>query len=136
MSEYMKPLPDISEGAQPYWDACKEHRLVLPKCRSCGEIYFFPREFCPHCLSGGIEWIEASGKGKIHTYSIVGRPASPSFSDDVPYAVAIIELDEGPRMMSNVCDIAPDEICVDMPVEVVFEDVSESVSLPKFRPLS
>ena len=135
MNEYAKPLPEMNDGTRAYWDACKEHRLVLPKCRSCGEIYFFPNDFCPHCLSEDIEWIEASGKGKIHTYSIVERPPSPQFSEDVPYIVAIIELEEGPRMMSNVLEMSHEDIRIDMPVEIVFEDVTESVTIPKFRPV-
>ena len=135
MDEYAKPLPNMSDGTRPYWEACKEHRLVLPKCRSCGEIYFFPNGFCPHCLSEDIEWIEATGKGKIHAYSVVERPPSPQFSEDVPYVVAMIELEEGPRMMSNVLEMSHEDIRIDMPVEVVFEDVTESVTIPQFRPV-
>jgi uncharacterized OB-fold protein len=135
MNEYAKPIPDCKDGTRPYWDACKQHRLVLPKCRSCDEVYFFPDDFCPCCLSEDIQWIEASGKGRIHTYSVVERPPSPRFSDDVPYIVAIIELEEGPRMMSNILEIAHEDIRIDMLVEVVFEDVTENVTIPKFRPV-
>lgn len=135
MSEYAKPLPAISEKTRKFWEGCKERRLLLPKCRSCGEVYYFPKGFCPRCLSDDIDWIEASGKGIIHTFSIVERPPSPPFSDDVPYVVAMIDLDEGPRMMSNVVGIEPGKVRVGAPVEVVFEDVSDSVTLPKFRPV-
>lgn len=133
MSEYEKPIPEISEETRPYWDGCKAHRLLLPKCRSCGEVFYFPKGFCPNCLSEDIEWMEASGKGKVHTFSVIQRPPAPSFMPDVPYVVAIIDLEEGPRMMSNIVEATVDDISVDMPVEVVFEDITEEITLPKFR---
>ncbi len=135
MAEYMKPVPEVSDATRKYWDGCKARELLLPKCRACGELFFFPNKFCPKCLSESIEWIKASGKGKVHTFSIVQRPPSGAFEADVPYVVAIIDLDEGPRMMTNIVGTAPENVRVGMPVEVVFEDITEDVTLPKFRPV-
>ncbi len=135
MNEYAKPLPEMSDDTKNYWEGCKRRQLLLPKCRACGKKFFFPHDFCPQCLSEDIEWTQASGRGKVHTYSVVERPPSAPFAEDVPYVVAIIELDEGPRMMSNIVDIAPEHVRVDMDVKVVFEDITEDVALPRFRPL-
>ena len=135
MSEYLKPLPEIAEGTRPFWEGCKEGKLLLPRCRACGEIFFFPNHFCPACLSGKVNWIESSGKGSVHTFTIISRGPSGVFADDVPYVVAIIDLKEGPRMMSNIIEISPDQVQVGMPVEVVFEQATGDVTLPKFRPV-
>ncbi len=135
MTEYMKPIPEVSENAREYWNGCKAHRLLLPKCRACGTVFFFPNKFCPDCLSEDIEWIEAEGKGTVHTFSIVYRPPGPAFAPDVPYVVAIIELAEGPRMMSNIVDVEPEDVRIGMPVEVTFEDITGDISLPKFHPI-
>jgi len=135
MNEYAKPLPDMSDDTKSYWEGCKRHKLLLPKCRACGKTFFFPRDFCAQCLSEDIEWIQMSGRGKVHTFSVIERPPSAPFAEDVPYVVAIIELDEGPRMMSDLVDIAPEHVRVDMAVEVVFEDITEDVALPRFHPL-
>ncbi len=134
MSGYNKPLPVVSEGARPYWEGCKAGRLRLPKCRSCGTVFFFPAGFCPACLREEIEWIDASGRGVVHAFSVISRPASPAFSDDVPYVVAIIELKEGPRMMSNFVGIDPARVHVGLAVEVTFERVTDQITLPKFKP--
>jgi hypothetical protein len=134
MSEYMKPLPDV-ENAKTYWEGCKAGKLLLPRCRSCGELFFYPKHFCPACLSGDLEWVEASGKGIIHTFTVISRAPSSAYEADVPYVIAIIDLQEGLRMLSNVIGIPPDQVRVGMPVEVVFEQVTEEVTLPKFRPL-
>ncbi len=135
MNEYAKPLPEMSDDTKSYWEGCKRRQLLLPKCRACGKMFFFPHDFCPQCLSEDIEWIQASGRGKVHTFSVIERPPSAPFAEDVPYVVAIIELDEGPRMMSNIVDIAPEHVRVDMDVKVVFEDITEDVALPRFHPL-
>ena len=136
MSEYTKTVPEINESTRKYWEACKAHTLLLPKCRACGEVFFFPNDFCVNCLSKDIEWIEAGGKGTVHTFSVIYRPPSASFADNVPYVVAIIELEEGPRMMSNVVGISPEAVRVGMRVQVVFDDITDEISLPKFRPIT
>jgi len=132
---YAKPIPMITPENEPYWQACKQHELRLPTCASCGP-HFYPRSFCPTCGSRDLEWRQMSGRGAVYTYAIVRRAPTPGFRGDVPYITAIVELEEGPRMMTNVVGVAaePEAITVGMPVEVTFEDITDEISLPKFRP--
>lgn len=137
MAEYKKPLPDPVTETQPYWDGCKRHELLIQKCDECGNFQFYPRSYCINreCMSGKLTYTKVSGKGKVYTYTINYRPA-PGFQGETPYVVALIELDgtTGTRMMSNVVNCDPQEVRVDMPVEVVFEDVTDEITLPKFQP--
>ena len=130
---YKKPLPYIHEETRPYWEAAKKHELRIQKCRICGTHYFYPRDFCPSCFSFDVEWVRASGRGTVYSFTICQRGA-PGFEGDAPYNLAIIELEEGARMMSNVVECAETDLKVGMAVEVVFDDVTEDVTLPKFRP--
>ena len=130
----MKPIPIPDNASQPFWEGARNHKLLLQRCRDCGLHLFFPQSYCRTCLSENIEWFEASGKGRIHSFTVVHRPPNHTFEEDVPYVVAIIKLDEGPRMMSNIVEVQPERVHVDMPVEVTFDDISSTVSLPKFRP--
>jgi uncharacterized OB-fold protein len=108
------------------------------RCNDCNEAYFYPRPICPKCFSRNTEWFQASGKGTLHAFAIVHRGPTPAFRDVVPYVVAMIDLEEGPRMPSNLVDVTmePEQIKIGMPVEVVFEDVTDTITLPKFRPAS
>jgi uncharacterized OB-fold protein len=135
MARAAKPLPKPTPDTQPFWDALKQHRLMLPKCKACGKLHFFPRPFCPHCFSWDLEWVRCSGKGKLYSFIINHRPA-PGFEEDAPYVIAVVELDEGPRMLSNLIDIepSPEAVQVDMPVEVLFQDINEETTMFKFRP--
>ncbi len=140
-----RPIPQPTPETQPYWDACREHRLTLQRCLDCpGQpAYFYPRPFCPRCLSPNVEWLDASGRAKLHTYVIAHRGA-PGFDDAVPYVIAVAELEEGPRMMSNVVgvDPAPENLPADLPLEVIWEDIetrerdgsTTRIGLPLFRP--
>ncbi|MBI2935551.1 MAG: Zn-ribbon domain-containing OB-fold protein [Chloroflexi bacterium] len=130
-----KPLPRPTPETQPYWDGCKRHELLLPRCLDCGRFHFYPRALCPHCWSRNLEWVKATGRGKLYSYVINHRPA-PGFEQDAPYVIAVVELDEGVRLMSNIVGVEPDpaKLPLDMPLEAVFEDISPEVSLPKFRP--
>jgi len=117
---------------QPYWDAAKQHRLSIQRCQDCQRAIFYPRSVCPYCMSDRLAWIDASGRGTIYSYTVVHR--SPGqFKDDVPYVVALIDLEEGVRMMSNVVDCAPSDVRIGASVVVVFDDVTTEISLPKFR---
>jgi uncharacterized OB-fold protein len=135
MARAAKPLPKPTPDTQPFWDALKQHRLMLPKCKACGKLHFFPRPFCPHCFSWDLEWVRCSGKGKLYSFLINHRPA-PGFEEETPYVIAVVELDEGPRMLSNLIDIepTPEAVQVDMPVEVLFQDINEETTMFKFRP--
>lgn len=134
MADYRKPIPQPSAETRPYWEACKRHELQLPYCPSCAQFFFYPRFFCPRCFGSDVEWRQVSGKATLYTYAIQYRPQAPGF--EPPYVTAVVELEEGPRLMTNLVDIEPDpeQIRVGMPVEVVFEDVTDEITMPKFRP--
>lgn len=133
MKAYNKPLPQPTPWSQFFWDGCKNKKLLVQKCEDCQKHIFYPKLFCPFCLSQELSWVEASGKGKIYSFTVVYSYQPTEFSDDVPYVIAVIELDEGVRMMSNIVDCNPVEVQCDMHVEVVFDEVSEEVTLPKFQ---
>jgi uncharacterized OB-fold protein len=132
---YSGPIPKPTPDTRPYWEAAKQHRLMIQRCRDCGRCYFYPRPLCPHCLSRNVEWIEASGRGRLHTFVINHRPPR-NFPTQGPVIIGIIELDEGPRLLSNLVGVEPDpsKVKCDMRVEVVFEDITDEITLPKFRP--
>ena len=132
---YRKPVPVPTPETQFFWDKCKEHELWLQRCQTCQHVFFYPRMHCPECLSDNVPGFRASGKGTLWTYMINHRPV-PGFEDDAPYAIAVVQLEEGPRMMSNIVGIenTPENLILDMALEVVFEDATEEISIPKFRP--
>lgn len=134
MTPYKKPIPVPDQVSAGYWEACSKHKLVLQQCDDCGHLQFYPRPLCLSCMSEKLSWKEASGKGKVHTFSVVRQNRSPGFAEDVPYVLSVVELAEGPHMTSNIVGCIPEDVRVDLPVEVIFEDISESISLPKFRP--
>ena len=134
--EYKKPLPIPSELSAPFWDACRRHELVLQRCRGCGAFRFPPAVLCPECLSEVAEWRGVSGKGKVFSFVIFRRVYHPAFEADLPYTVALVELEEGPRLISNIVGCPPERVACDMRVEVVFEDVTPEATLPKFRPVA
>ena len=128
-----KPLPHIHTETSDYWEGARRHELLVRRCGSCGQRHFYPRDFCPSCFSLDVGWTKASGRGTIYSFTICHRPA-PGFEKDVPYNLALIELDEGVRMMSSIVDCPMEEIRIGMAVEVVFDDVTSQVTLPRFRP--
>ncbi len=133
MSE--KPLPTIDPDSAPFWNAAREGRLDVPQCGGCGRAYFPPRLLCPHCHEEIGGWLTCEGRGTIYSFTVARRPAHPGFEDEVPYVVALIELDEGVRMMSNVVTDDPDSVRIGDSVEVFFERASEEITMPKFRRL-
>ena len=132
---YTKPLPGMDEDTKPFWDFCKQHELRAQKCLYCGELFYPSTSMCPHCQSLRTEWVKLSGKGRVYSFIVVRRATHPGFAKEVPYTVAIIETEEGPRLTSNVIGCKPEDVRIDMPVEVVFEDITKEVSLPKFKPI-
>lgn len=134
---YAKPIPSPAPESRRYWEGCKKHELWLPFCRRCQKFYFYPRDFCPQCFSWDVEWRRASGRGRIYSFGIHYRAWHPAWAQDVPYVSAIVELEEGPRIYTSIVGAEPDptKIRCDMPVEAVFEDITEEISLPKFRPV-
>jgi uncharacterized protein len=133
-----KPLPRplSPEVTRPFWEAAKRHELVMPRCTTCDHLFFYPRSECPRCLSNHLEWVRVSGRGRLHTYTIVYQPANAAFRDDTPYIYAVVQLDEGPRMVSNVVQCDLDAVKVDMPLEAIFDDVTPECTLVKFKPAS
>lgn len=130
-------LPVIDSESEPFWRAAREGRFLIMRCRPCDRSYFYPRRYCPRCWSDETEWQQASGRGTVHTYSIVHQSPAPPFSDWVPYAVVLVDLDEGVRVMANWDRSASlDRLAVGAQVEVVFEPITDDISLPRFRPLS
>jgi uncharacterized OB-fold protein len=131
MAEQRNPEP-ISE-ATPYWDAAREHRLVLPTCDDCGKPHFYPRPLCPFCGSTSLTWKEASGKGTVYSFTIVHRPPNASFAAEVPYVVAMVALEEGPHLLSRIVNRAPADVRIGMPVRGSFLDRPDGRSLPVFE---
>jgi len=134
MSEYEKPLPRMGPDSQPFWDAARAHRLQLPHCGDCGKPHLPAAPICPFCLSTKIEWRDASGQGTISSWTRVHKAWFPAFAGDVPYNVIQVELDEGPRFTSNLVQHKEGDLRVGRRVEVVFDDVTPEVTLPRFRP--
>ena len=134
MAEYAGPIPYPSPETQPFWDACRRHELMLPFCKACDQFFFYPRAFCPRCFSWDIDWRACTGHGTLYSFAIQFRPQMMGFM--TPYVTAIVQLDEGPRMMTNLIGIdpTPEAIRCDMPVEVSWEDVTDEVTLPLFKP--
>lgn len=126
-----RPLPKPSWLTQPFWDAAKEGRLIVPRCNRCGSYFFRPEVACVNCLSLDWEWVESSGKGEIYSYSTVHRPAFPSF--DVPYVIAAVALEEGWYMMSNVIGCDHEDVVIGLALQVQFVEVN-GMHLPFFSP--
>jgi uncharacterized OB-fold protein len=135
-----KPLPQINAVTRPFWDAAALGRLSMPRCRQCDAFTFPPRPACGECGGTELEWTDLSGRGSIYSFTVirqvVGGPAAKAFEPDIPYVVAWIDLAEGPRLVSNVVDCPVEAVTIGMPVEVVFEQASPEVWLPKFKPLA
>jgi hypothetical protein len=129
-----KPLPTPSPESAPFWQAAKEHRLLIPRCNHCGRSWFPPSLRCMHCLSEDIGWAAASGRGKIHSFVTFHRLYHPAFADELPYVVAVVELAEGPRLLTNIVDVSLDNVRCGMPVRVVFDDANDEFAIPKFAP--
>ncbi|KRB81574.1 Zn-ribbon domain-containing OB-fold protein [Noviherbaspirillum sp. Root189] len=126
------PQPIANPDSQVYWDGARENRLMIRKCKSCGTVHFLPRYLCPKCWSTELEWIQASGRGTVHSYSIVRRAALPEFADQVPYVLALIDLDEGTRMMANILGKDALETRIADRVEVCFEQRGDNAKVPQF----
>jgi uncharacterized OB-fold protein len=134
--EYKKPIPVPSQESQPYWDGLRDKKLTMPRCDDCKHHWFPPSLLCPKCNSPKWSWTKVSGRGRIFSYVVYHRVYHPAFAGEVPYAVAVIELDEGPRMYSNVIGVPPEQLSCDMKVEVAYEPITDDITLPKFRPVA
>jgi uncharacterized OB-fold protein len=132
MTDYAKPIPAITPDMAPFFAAAKRHELVVQRCGECGMHRFPAREICSNCLSRAVEWVPVSGDGELFSYNVMHQVYHPGFAAEVPYAVVLVKLKEGAKMNSNLLGVPPRDIRIGMPVRVVFEDISDEVTLPKF----
>lgn len=134
MSGAMRNLPVPTVVSAEYWDACRRHELLIQRCGGCAKHQFYPRLVCAICSENSLQWVRASGRATLTTFTIVRRPVSRAYAAAVPYVVALVALEEGPTMMTNIVDCDVDEIRIGMALEVAFEDWPEGMTVPKFRP--
>lgn len=124
-----------SSVAEPFWGATKEERLVIQRCGNCKKYVFYPREFCPNCFRESLSWEDVSGEGTIYAVSVMHKAGNPMMASRVPYAVALVELVEGARMLTNIVECEPGEARVGMKVRVTWEELLDGRKLPLFKPV-
>lgn len=133
MHEYSKPLPLLKDENRPFWEACREHKLRMQQCDGCGHIRFPINHVCPRRLDMAVHWQALSGRGTVFAYVVLHQVYNQAFAQDVPYNVALVQLEEGPRMYSNVVGVAVDAVKVGDALEVGFDRVTDEVTIPRFR---
>jgi uncharacterized protein len=136
MAEIVRPIPEVTEELRPFFEASRNRQLVVQKCDDCGTLRFPPRRLCANCLSRKASWTPVSGEGEVYSFIVMHRVYHPAFANQVPYAVAMVKLKEGARILSNVIGIDPHQVKCGMPVRVSFEKLNEEVTLPMFRPVN
>ena len=136
MTEYAKPIPVVTELNEPHWEGARRGEFLAQRCTACGHIWFPPSPNCSGCLSTDYEWAAMAGTGTVYSFIVYYQGWLPGYRDELPYNVAIVELDEGVRFINNIVEVDNDAIEIGMPVEVVFEDVAEDVVVPRFRPVA
>jgi uncharacterized OB-fold protein len=127
-------LPVIDVESAPFWAGTKQHKFLIRHCNACGRSHFYPRHSCPHCWSDNCEWRPSSGRGRVYSYTVIHHNDVLPFKERLPYIVALIDLEEGVRVTTNIVEGTPEVMHVGMPVEVVYEHVTDEVTLPQFRP--
>lgn len=128
-------LPTIEDESRPFWDAAREGRFLVARCDACGTVHHYPRPFCPSCWSEDVSWQEASGRATVYTWSTVFVNDLNPFNTRVPYVAAVVELEEGPRVMTEIVDCEPADLSIGMPVEVAYRVLTDEVTRPVFRPV-
>jgi hypothetical protein len=132
-AELPAPAPGVNPETKEFWDATTRGRLLLKRCLDCGSVIWYPRAICPECASLRTEWFESSGRGRLYSYTVNHR-GQAAYAAAEPYVLAYVQLDEGPRMMTNVVGADAADLAVGLPVEVEFHDTGEGAALPRFRP--
>lgn len=127
------PSPVVNPDSQVYWDGARQDRLMIRQCKACGVTHFLPRFLCPACWSTELDWIQASGHGKVHSFTVIRRAPLPAFVGRVPYVVALIDLDEGPRMMANILGDDALQTRIGDQVEACFEERGAGAKIPQFK---
>ncbi|MEW6262386.1 MAG: enoyl-CoA hydratase-related protein [Thermodesulfobacteriota bacterium] len=133
--EYAKPLPLTQPWTEAFWKAAKQHKLLIQKCNQCRSLIFYPRKYCPECWSADLTWQDARGRAKVYTFAVMRDMVEPKFMPDLPYVLAMVELEEGVLLATRIVEIEPDQVEIGLEVEVVFEDITPQFSLPLFRPV-
>jgi hypothetical protein len=133
--EWIKPLPAPDAVSGPYWLAAAEGRLLVQHCPACGHRQWYPRALCTAC-GADPEWLECSGRGAVHTFTVVRQMGMRAFRDDVPYVVAMVDLEEGPRVMGGITECDPDDVTIGMQVEAHFVRAADDVGIPYWRPVT
>jgi len=128
------PLPRPTPTSQPFWDALREGRIDIQRCNDCSAWVFYPRIRCHHCLSDRLTWHTVSGRGTLYTFTVARVPTAPHFAAEVPQLLAVVELDEGVRVTTTMVDCRAEDLRVGMPVEPVFDTVSDEVTMLRYRP--
>jgi uncharacterized protein len=132
MADEAKLIPNVTHELKPFFDAARNHQLAVQKCEVCGTLRFPAAPLCLACDSDQASWVTVSGRGQVFSFTVMHRAYHPAIK--VPYTLAVIELNEGVKITSNVIGIEPSKVKCGMPVEAVFEKLSDEVTLPKFRP--
>jgi uncharacterized protein len=127
-------LPEIDDFTRPFWDAATDGRLLVRRCRACASAHHYPREFCPYCWSEDVDWERASGRATLYTWSVVHRNDLPPFGARVPYTAAVVDLVEGPRMMTEIVQCPEGGLSIGMALEVTFRQEDGEQAVPVFRP--
>ena len=133
MTEYSKPLPTITDDNREFWGGCKQGKLRMQKCDDCGHIRYPISHVCPKCLSYNFKWTDLSGRGEVFSYVVFHQLYNKAFEKDIPYNVALVQLEEGPRMYSNVIGVDNDAVKVGDKLEVAFDPVTAEVTIPRFK---
>jgi uncharacterized OB-fold protein len=126
----------VNDTTRPYWDGARAGHLLLQRCRSCATFIHYPRAWCPRCWGTDLEWVESRGRGRVVTFTVVHQAPFESYAAEVPYVLAVVRLEEGPQMMTNVVGISPAQVRIDLAVEVVFEEREGGFRVPLFRPIA
>jgi uncharacterized protein len=134
MNEYKKQLPLITSADKAFWEAAKRHELLAYRCLNCGAYYSVVID-CVKCSAPRMEWVKVSGQGKIYTYTVYYQIYNPAWKENIPYNAAWVQLDEGPLILTNIVGAKNEDLRVGLPVEVTYDDVTEEVTLPKFKPV-
>ena len=133
--EYIKPIPVVQPWTEEFWKATKRETLLIQKCGECNSLIFYPRKYCPECWSSDLGWQEASGRAAVNTFTIMRDMVEPKFMPDLPYVLAMVDLEEGIRMMTRIVECDPEVVEIGLAVEVVFEHITDQHALLLFRPV-
>jgi len=133
MEEYLKPVPSPTRDTQPYWDGLAAGRLLLQKCGSCGRLRHYPRPLCDRCHSFAVEWVEASGRGRVHSWTVTHHPFNIGFKRELPFTLVTVDLEEGVRMQAQLKGPGAERVAIGLPVAVRFERPKPDLTLPYFE---